>query len=171
MIARPSPRGVVVRVQTDFSDPSLPALEAAVSEAPGAGVHNSSSFTSSSVGVFALAACGRGGLPFLPAAPTISLPAIDDLMNAAQGRLGEALARFAIDGEAIVRSGPAAQTIVDLAASSGAELVVVGTHGRIGLSRLTLGSTAESVIRSATCSVLVVRLYSMTTLSTGFPRV
>ena len=89
---------------TDFSDPSLPALEAAVSEAPGAGVHNSSSFTSSSVGVFALAA-GQGA-PFLPAAPTISLPAIDDLMNAAQGRLGEALARFAIDGEAIVRSGP-----------------------------------------------------------------
>jgi len=79
-------------------------------------------------------------------------------VSAAEGRLRDALTRFAIDGEAIVKSGPAAQTIVDLAASAPAELVVVGTHGRTGLSRLTLGSTAELVIRSATCSVLVVRL-------------
>mgnify|MGYP003784665015 CR=1 FL=1 len=38
------------------------------------------------------------------------------------------------------------------------ELVVVGTHYRGGFARLTLGSTAEAVIRSAPCSVLVVRL-------------
>jgi universal stress protein A len=55
-------------------------------------------------------------------------------------------------------AGAAAQTIVDLADSARAELVVVGTHGRTGLSRLTLGSTAEAVIQSARCSVLVVRL-------------
>ena len=90
--------------------------------------------------------------------PGISLRAIDDLQRAAQSKLGEAVTRFGIDGEAIVKAGPAAQTIVDLAASAPAELVVVGTHGRTGLSRLTLGSTAEAVIRSATCSVLVVRL-------------
>jgi nucleotide-binding universal stress UspA family protein len=67
------------------------------------------------------------------------------------------LIRFGVDdGEAIGMSGPAAQTIVDVAKS--AELLVVGTHGRTGLARLTLGSTAEAVIRSAACSVLVVRL-------------
>ena len=38
------------------------------------------------------------------------------------------------------------------------ELVVVGTHGRTGLVRLTLGSTAEQVLERAPCSVLVVRL-------------
>jgi len=68
------------------------------------------------------------------------------------------LTRFAIDGETIVKSGPAAQTIIDLTASAPAALVVVGTHGRTVLSRLTLGSTAETVIRSAPCSVLVIRL-------------
>jgi hypothetical protein len=36
--------------------------------------------------------------------------------------------------------------------------VVVGTHGRTGLARLTLDSTAEAVIQSAPCSVLIVRL-------------
>jgi nucleotide-binding universal stress UspA family protein len=36
--------------------------------------------------------------------------------------------------------------------------VVVGTHGRSGFKRLTLGSTAAAVIEQAPCSVLVVRL-------------
>jgi nucleotide-binding universal stress UspA family protein len=37
------------------------------------------------------------------------------------------------------------------------ELVVVGTHGRSGLSRVLLGSVAERIVRHAPCSVLVVR--------------
>jgi nucleotide-binding universal stress UspA family protein len=37
------------------------------------------------------------------------------------------------------------------------DLVVVGTHGRTGLSRVLLGSVAESIVRHAPCSVLVVR--------------
>jgi nucleotide-binding universal stress UspA family protein len=97
-------------------------------------------------------------LPFLRGTPSTSLPALDDLLVAGQSRLREALTRYGIDGEAIVKAGAAAQTIVDLAASAPAELVVVGTHGRTGLSRLTLGSTAEAVTRAAPCSVLVVRL-------------
>ena len=81
-----------------------------------------------------------------------------DLRTAARNRLGEALTQFAIDGEAIAESGLAAQTIFDLADSARAELAVVGTNGRTGLSRLTLGNTAEAVIRPAPRSVLVVRL-------------
>ena len=156
LIGRHSSRGIVVGA-TDFSDPSLPALEVAASEARRRGSQLQLLHVVD-VGVFALAGTAGGGLPFLPAAPSTLLPPIDDLVSAAEGRLRDALTRFAIDGEAIVKSGPAAQTIVDLAASAPAELVVVGTHGRTGLSRLTLGSTAELVIRSATCSVLVVRL-------------
>jgi nucleotide-binding universal stress UspA family protein len=98
------------------------------------------------------------GLPFVHGIPGISIRAIDDLQAAAQGRLQAALIRFGIDGDAIAKSGLAAQTIVDRAASVSAELVVVGTHGRTGLARLTLGSTAEAVMRSAPCSVLAVRL-------------
>jgi nucleotide-binding universal stress UspA family protein len=57
-----------------------------------------------------------------------------------------------------VLEGSAASAIVACAEELGAGLVVVGTHGRTGLARLTLGSVAERVIRGAGCSVLAVRL-------------
>ena len=41
-----------------------------------------------------------------------------------------------------------------------AQLIVVGTQGRTGLSRIALGSVAEAVVRAAPCSVLVVRIHS-----------
>jgi universal stress protein A len=46
--------------------------------------------------------------------------------------------------------------IVDYAAKIGADLIVMGSHGRTGLSRLLLGSVAEKVLHRATCPVLVV---------------
>jgi nucleotide-binding universal stress UspA family protein len=49
------------------------------------------------------------------------------------------------------------QEIAQLASDLEADLVVVGTHGRRGLSRLLLGSVAESLVRIAPCPVLVVR--------------
>jgi nucleotide-binding universal stress UspA family protein len=57
-----------------------------------------------------------------------------------------------VHAEAIVRNGRAAESIVAVAAEIGAELVVVGTHGREG----TLGSVAERIVRSARRPVLVV---------------
>jgi universal stress protein A len=54
-------------------------------------------------------------------------------------------------------AGEPAKAITDLARAVDAELVVVGTHGRTGLSRLVLGSVAAHVVRDATCSVHVVR--------------
>lgn len=159
LIARHSPRGFVIGA-TDFSDPSLPALELAAVEAR----RRRSQLRLLhvvDVGTFAVASAAGAagaGLPFVHGVPGISIRAIDDLQAAAQGRLQDALIRFGVDGEAIAKAGPAAQTIVDVANCVNAELVVVGTHGRTGLARLTLGSTAEAVIRSAPCSVLVVRL-------------
>ena len=47
--------------------------------------------------------------------------------------------------------------VSDEAAVWEADLVVVGTHGRRGLSRVLLGSGAESVIRLSTVPVLVIR--------------
>ncbi len=47
--------------------------------------------------------------------------------------------------------------IAQLAADLEADLVVVGTHGRRGISRLVLGSVAEATMRLAPCPVLVVR--------------
>jgi nucleotide-binding universal stress UspA family protein len=50
-----------------------------------------------------------------------------------------------------------AEEIAQLAADLEADLVVVGTHGRKGLSRLLLGSSAEATVRLAPCPVLVAR--------------
>jgi nucleotide-binding universal stress UspA family protein len=50
-----------------------------------------------------------------------------------------------------------AEEIAQIAADLEADLVVVGTHGRRGISRLLLGSVAEAVVRLAPCPVFVVR--------------
>jgi len=48
--------------------------------------------------------------------------------------------------------------ITAAAAKNDASLIVLGTHGRTGLDRILFGSTAERVVRSASCPVLTVRL-------------
>jgi nucleotide-binding universal stress UspA family protein len=53
-----------------------------------------------------------------------------------------------------IREGAAVAGILD--AAEGADLVVIGTHGRGGFERLLLGSTTEKVIRKAPCPVLTV---------------
>ena len=53
--------------------------------------------------------------------------------------------------------GVAWAQIVDLIEPVGAELVVVGTHGRSGLRRVLLGSVAERVVRLSSVPVLTVR--------------
>jgi nucleotide-binding universal stress UspA family protein len=58
-------------------------------------------------------------------------------------------------------SGVPAKEIVSFAREEGIDLIVMGTHGWTGLSRLILGSTAENVLRTATCPVLIVRSTSV----------
>jgi nucleotide-binding universal stress UspA family protein len=53
--------------------------------------------------------------------------------------------------------GRAADLIVAQANEWGAELIVMGTHGRRGLARVAMGSDAEEVVRSASVPVLLVR--------------
>jgi nucleotide-binding universal stress UspA family protein len=53
--------------------------------------------------------------------------------------------------------GTAAEEIVRLADENGAELIVMGTHGRTGLSRVLMGSVAELVMRHANCPVLTLK--------------
>ena len=68
------------------------------------------------------------------------------------------VAEGAEEAQADVRLSPnAAETIVDYAKDLHADVIVVGTHGRSGVSRLLMGSVAEHVVRSAPCPVLVVR--------------
>ena len=48
-------------------------------------------------------------------------------------------------------------TIAELARDWNADLLVVGTHGRRGFSRMLLGSVAERIVRMAPCPLLLVR--------------
>ena len=57
----------------------------------------------------------------------------------------------------VVTSNAPAATIVNYARESGADLIVMGTHGRGPMAHLLMGSVAERVVRLATCPVLVVR--------------
>jgi nucleotide-binding universal stress UspA family protein len=56
----------------------------------------------------------------------------------------------------IVQEGSPYRAIADAADRLEAELIVMGTHGRKGVSRLFVGSVAERVLRMATCPVLTV---------------
>jgi len=56
-----------------------------------------------------------------------------------------------------VTHGDPAGEILALAEDVQADLILVGTHGRQGLKRLLMGSVAETVVRNATCPVLVMR--------------
>ncbi|REJ70075.1 MAG: universal stress protein [Planctomycetota bacterium] len=53
--------------------------------------------------------------------------------------------------------GEPVESIVKFAELHNIDLIVMGTHGRTGLSRLLMGSVAEGVVRNAPCAVLTVR--------------
>jgi len=56
----------------------------------------------------------------------------------------------------LVTGGTPSQAIIQYAKKANIDLIVVGTHGRRGLSHLVLGSVAERVVRMAPCPVLTV---------------
>jgi nucleotide-binding universal stress UspA family protein len=57
----------------------------------------------------------------------------------------------------LIREGDVASEILALAKDGPCDLIVMGTHGRTGLSRLLMGSVAEEVVRKARCPVLTVK--------------
>jgi nucleotide-binding universal stress UspA family protein len=56
-----------------------------------------------------------------------------------------------------LEEGEPVATILAVAEGAKADLIVLGTHGRSGLSRLLMGSVAEGVVRKATCPVVTVK--------------
>ena len=57
----------------------------------------------------------------------------------------------------LVRTGAPYHEIVEAARDEDADMIILSTHGRTGLKRLFLGSTAERVVRHAPCPVIVLR--------------
>ncbi|MFO0762045.1 MAG: universal stress protein [Byssovorax sp.] len=80
----------------------------------------------------------------------------DEIAAAARKALGQ-LAEQNGGLETILRSGDPASEIIKVADELRPMMVVMGTHGRKGLSHLFLGSVAETVIRSCKVPVLTVR--------------
>ena len=74
--------------------------------------------------------------------------------------------------EPILRCGALWETIQSVIADRAIDLIVVGTHGREGIRKLLLGSTAEVIFRNAACPVLTVGPHvSSELLATGMGRI
>ncbi len=145
-IAKP---GCSVLAATDFSDPSLPAVRTGKLEAFRLGfplyVMHSVELSISTL-----------GLPEITSSTLIST-VIEARREEAQLLL-ERLSTQMGGGLVLLRDGAAADAILDCAESINAALVVVGSHGRTGLTRLAFGSVAEEVLRRARRTTLVVPL-------------
>ena len=101
---------------------------------------------------------------FVPAAtaggdPPMLGVTMQALVDDAQRGLTDALTEVKRAGVEHVTSqlvtGPPAERVASIATPR--DLIVMGTHGRTGLSRVLLGSVAERVVRHAPCSVLIAR--------------
>lgn len=63
--------------------------------------------------------------------------------------------------------GSPATAIVEMAERENADMIVMATHGRTGLTRLLMGSVAEEVVRKAQCPVLTVKPAAMPPAKAG----
>ncbi len=98
------------------------------------------------------------GLPELGVAVTSTL--IDSMATGNQEALDALAARHRGGtriGQVLMKTGDARDMIDEAAKEVGADLIVMGTHGRRGFSRARLGSVAETVVRTAPCPVLTIR--------------
>jgi nucleotide-binding universal stress UspA family protein len=93
---------------------------------------------------------------FVPNIPEL----LNELIKAARAHLGDMKKNLAAHGFVVdtdVITGQPARAIVDHASTGGFDLIVMGTHGRTGLSHALMGSVAERVVQKAPCAVLTVR--------------
>jgi universal stress protein A len=97
------------------------------------------------------------------AEPYLAVPELTtfDAATLNEGRRELEAACRAVSGEVPahgeVRNGVAHLEIAKAAGELGIDLIILSTHGRKGLTRMLLGSTAEMVVRHAPCPVLIVR--------------
>ena len=98
--------------------------------------------------------------PLVVTEPGVIWGTIDDRSRITHAREAMAKRLHAVGADACVvdvRIGDAGTEVCSYAEDVGAGLIIVGSHGRTGLSRFFLGSVAERVTRYAPCPVLVVK--------------
>jgi nucleotide-binding universal stress UspA family protein len=107
--------------------------------------------------LYVVNAASYAGLP-----TEAALEGIDDMLRAdAEDAVAsvEAIADdFDVPTETAIRDGDPSKRIVTYAETQDCDLIVMATHGRGGIDRLLLGSTAEKVVRAAEVPVLTVRV-------------
>jgi nucleotide-binding universal stress UspA family protein len=135
-----------ILVPTDFSSPADHALQVARSLARDHGAK--------------LVLVSSPAPPPTPLPNIVYDPGVESVGNMEHTR--NELSRLAatitdLPVELQVIGGPAGPGIVQSAKGWNADLIVMGTHGRSGLSRLLMGSVAEHVVRHATCPVLTIK--------------
>ena len=106
----------------------------------------------------ASAAAGMVAAPFEAAAASAELESLDVREHEALvARASQALTVAGLPCETRVVLGEPAHALLQAVRDEGADLLVVGSHGRTGLTKLLLGSVSAHVVGHAPCSVLVVK--------------
>ncbi|MBF0518753.1 MAG: universal stress protein [Nitrospirae bacterium] len=72
-------------------------------------------------------------------------------------RVKEMATKRGVKVETLALVGEPYKAVVNASMESGADLVVMGSHGRTGIEKLLMGSVAERVVALAPCSVLVIK--------------
>lgn len=144
----PSPAALDrILVPVDFSDCSLDALEYAAVVAKQ---------TKASISLLHVLEPVSYGLDF-----TLTIPGSRERKKeAAADRLASvvtALETLDVKSEYVIRGGLPNDSILEVARTMPVDMIVMGTHGRRGLSHALYGSVAESVLRNSCCPVLTVR--------------
>src|SRR5215471_10980872 len=143
-----------ILVATDFSDASAPATAYAISLARALNAHLYMMHVVPDEDVRVITAI-RAYLQSEVTPETL----VDTFYTEAAKRLAtlveEAQATDLVPEQLIVTGDPAA-AIMREAAAKQVQLIILGTHGRRGVTRFLMGSVAERVLREAPCAVLVV---------------
>src|SRR3954453_17581536 len=102
------------------------------------------------------------GVPELGVAMASSV--IDSLIEDNRAALAALAAKKCVKamiGQPLLRTGDARDVILSAAKELGVDLIVMGTHGRRGVSRALLGSVTETIVRTAPCPVLTIRPHTL----------
>ena len=146
-----------ILVPTDFSDGSVQAFDTALDMARDSGAR---------LTLF--------HVHHVPATiyPDVIMPLTPDLVHDLERSVDHVLAEWrararaaGVEADVATSYGGTAEEICAAADALGAELIVIGTHGRSGLSHVLLGSVAEKVVRKAPCPVLTVRSHMHSTFA------
>lgn len=135
-----------ILVPTDFSDCAEQALDYACSLASSIGAT-----------VYIVNALGSAS-PELGLSVTYAM--IENVLKGHQDaveKLADKRREFVAMAAPIAKLGDARDVILETADAIDADLIIMGTHGRRGISRIVVGSVAEDIARRAACPVLLVR--------------